>query len=76
MAIRWTDSTDKHDVDREDAVHAMLNPYLYVPEFDEPRVPGAARPDLWIGPPRQLGGALIEVMGERIRPGISRCSTS
>lgn len=30
--------------------------------------PGASRPDLWIGPPRQLGGELVEVMGERIPP--------
>lgn len=68
MAMRWTDSTDKHDVPREDAVHAMLNAYLYLPEFDEPRRPGASRPDLWIGPPRQMGGDLIEVMAERIPP--------
>jgi hypothetical protein len=46
----------------------MANPYLYIPGFDEPRRPGASRPDLWIGPPRQLGGELIEVMAERIPP--------
>lgn len=68
MAITWTDSADKHGVPREDALHAMLNPYLYIEEFDDPRVPGASRPDLWIGPPRQVGGPLIEVMGERVPP--------
>jgi len=68
MAIRWTDSADKHDVAREDALHAMLNHYLYVAEFDDPRVEEAARPDLYVGPPRQLGGDLIEVMVERIPP--------
>ncbi len=50
MAIRWTDSADKHDVAREDALHAMLNHYLYVAEFDEPRVEEAGRPDLYVGP--------------------------
>jgi len=68
MAIRWTNSADKHDVAREDALHAMLNHYLYVAEFDEPRVEEAGRPDLYVGPPRQLGGDLIEVMVERIPP--------
>jgi hypothetical protein len=68
VAIRWADSADKHDVPREDALHAMLNTYLHVPAFDGPRVAGAARPDLWIGPPRQLGGPLIEVMTETIPP--------
>jgi len=51
MAIRWAASVDRHGVPDEDAVHAMLEAYLYVPEFDEPRKPGAARPDLWVGPP-------------------------
>lgn len=68
VAIRWADSADKHDVPREDAVHAMLNAYLHVPAFDDPRVAGAARPDLWIGPPRQLDGPLIEVMTETSPP--------
>jgi len=68
VVIRWADSADKHGVPREDAVHAMVNPYLYVPEFDEPRLAGTSRPDLWVGPPRQLGGDLIEVMAERLPP--------
>lgn len=68
MALRWADSADKHEVPREDALHALLNAYLHVPAFDEPRVGGSARPDLWIGPPRQLGGPLIEVMTETIPP--------
>lgn len=68
MTIVWKDSADKHGVPREDALHAMLNPSLYVEHFDDPRVPGASRPDLWIGPPRQLGGPLLEIMGERVPP--------
>lgn len=59
---------DKHDVADEDTLHAMLNAYLYVPEFDEPRKPGARRPDLWVGPPTTLGGPLLEVMAERVPP--------
>lgn len=66
--ITWSDSADKHGVDREDALYAMMHNYVYVPEFDDPRVPGAARPDLFIGPPRQLGGALLEVMTETVPP--------
>ncbi|MCL2850163.1 MAG: hypothetical protein FWE61_08995 [Micrococcales bacterium] len=68
MAIEWADSADKHDIDHDDALHAIHNAYFYEPEFDEPRVGGASRPDLYIGPPRQLGGPLIEVMLERIPP--------
>jgi len=68
MAIAWTGCADKHGVLREDALHAMLNPYPYVEGFDTPRVPGASLPDLWIGPPRQIGGPLIEVMAERVPP--------
>ncbi|MEV5963840.1 hypothetical protein AB0L70_18885 [Kribbella sp. NPDC051952] len=33
-------------------------------EFDEPRPPATIRPTLFIGPPRQLGGDLLEVMVE------------
>lgn len=68
MAIRWTGSADKHGIAHEDALHAMLNHYLVVEEFDDPRVEGASRPDLYIGPPRQLGGELLEVMAERVAP--------
>lgn len=68
MGIRWSDSADKHNIDRADAIHAMANHYLYVPEFDDSRVKGARRPDLYIGPPRELGGELIEVMVERVPP--------
>jgi len=46
----------------------MLNYYLHVEAFDEPRVAGASRPDLFVGPPRLLGGPLVEVMVERIPP--------
>lgn len=68
MAIRWAESADKHGVAHEDALHVMQNAYLQVPNFDQSRVAGRGRPTLFIGPPRQLGGPLIEVMVEEIPP--------
>ncbi len=62
VAITWADSADKHGIDREDALHAMTNAYYVEQEFDEPRPPANLRPTLYIGPPRQLGGPLLEVM--------------
>lgn len=35
-------------------------------EFNEPRMPGLRRPTLFIGPPRQRDGPLLEVMVETI----------
>ena len=49
-------------------MHAILNAYYHRQGFDEPRVPGGARPDLFIGPTRQLGGPLLEVMVEVTPP--------
>ncbi len=67
MAIRWTDSADKHGIPHEDALHAVANAVYEEYAFDEPRVPGHARPDLYIGPAR--GGApLLEVMLEVLNP--------
>ncbi len=68
MVVRWSDSTDKHGVAREDALHAMANAYYTESEFDEPRVPGHRRPTLYIGPSRQLGGPLLEIMVELVPP--------
>jgi hypothetical protein len=64
MAITWAPSADKHGIDREDALHAIMNAYYVENEFDEPRPPATVRPTLFIGPPRQLGGGLLEVMVE------------
>jgi hypothetical protein len=68
MAITWAPSADKHGVDREDALHAIQNAYYVEREFDEPRPPATVRPTLFIGPSRQLGGALLEVMVEITPP--------
>ena len=64
MGIRWANSADKHGIDHADALHAIGNAHYVEEEFDEPRVPGHAKPTLFIGPPRQLGGPLLEVMVE------------
>ena len=68
MAVTWAQSADKHDVAHEGALHAVQNSYLHVENLDQSRVPGRGRPTLFIGPPRQLGGPLIEVMVEEIAP--------
>ena len=67
MALTWADTADKHGVPHEDAVHAIANAVYVEAEFDEPRPPSTVRPHLYIGPPRQMGGPLLEVMVE-IRP--------
>lgn len=68
VAVEWADSADKHGVDHEDALNAIENAYYVEQEFDDPRAPGHARPWLFIGPPRALGGPLLEVMVEVVPP--------
>jgi hypothetical protein len=68
VAVTWAPSADKHGIPHEDALHAIGNAYFVEAEFDEPRVPGRVRPTLFIGPPRQGGGALLEVMVEVVPP--------
>lgn len=68
MGIKWAASADKHGIAREDALHAILNAVFTESEFDEPRVPGHRRPDLYIGPPRRPGDPLLEVMVELVPP--------
>lgn len=68
MAIIWSAGASKHGIDQADAVHAVANALLHVPEFDEPRFPLGTKPHLFIGPPRQLGGPLLEVMLEMTPP--------
>ncbi|MDQ2739895.1 MAG: hypothetical protein M3Y35_15030 [Actinomycetota bacterium] len=63
MAITWA---DKHELPREDALQAIMNSYFHRVGFDEPKVPGGVRPDLFLGPPRQFGGPLLEVMVEML----------
>lgn len=49
-------------------MHAIANAYHVESEFDEPRIPCRVRPTLFIGPQRQLGGPLLEVMVEVVSP--------
>jgi hypothetical protein len=60
--------TVRHGIERADALHAMLKAFLHEPEFDEPRIEGRGRPDLWIGPQRTVGAPLLEVMTETVPP--------
>ena len=64
MSISWAASADKHGVGHDDALHAIANAVYVESEFEEPRLPGRVRPTLFIGPPRQLGGPLLEVIVE------------
>ncbi|WP_426975877.1 hypothetical protein ACQCSU_13845 [Pseudarthrobacter sp. O4] len=61
MGIRWAESADKHGVDREDALNAILNQVYHVRQFDEPRVDSSIRLDLFIGPSRDRR-LILEVM--------------
>ncbi|MWV75853.1 hypothetical protein [Rathayibacter rathayi] len=66
MAIRWAASADKHDIDRDDVVNAILNYVYRVEEFEEPRV-GDRCPDLFIGPTRDRT-QLLEVVAQITPP--------
>lgn len=68
MGFEVLPSAGKHGVEREDVLHALTHYYFRMLSFDEPRREGASRPDLYIGPPRQLGGPMLEVMVETIPP--------
>ncbi|WP_248759200.1 hypothetical protein [Pseudarthrobacter sp. SSS035] len=61
MGIVWAASADKHGIDHEDALYAILNQTYQIQHFDEPRVDSGTRPDLFIGPTRDRSG-LLEVM--------------
>lgn len=67
VAIRWAESVDKHGIAHEDALHAIANAIFHEDAFDESRVPGHPRPDLYIGPGR-AGRPLLEVMLEAVPP--------
>jgi hypothetical protein len=61
VAAEWANSADKHGIDHEDALYAIENAVYVEQEFDEPRVPGHAKPWLFIDPHGNWAG---------------RCSTS
>jgi hypothetical protein len=45
--ITWADSANRHDITREDAVHAIVNSLYFLPKFDQGRT-GGIEPDLYI----------------------------
>jgi hypothetical protein len=59
----------------EDAIWAMQHARLVKPELDESRVPGRARPTLYIGPSRDPRHPLLEVMVEILPPSTVVIST-
>lgn len=48
-------------------MYAIANAVYVEDEFDDPRPPSSIRPHLFIGPQRQPGAPLLEVMVE-VRP--------
>lgn len=68
VAIEFTESAGKHGFTVEDAIWAMQHARLVKPEFDDSRVPGRARPTLYIGPSRNPRHPLLEVMVEILPP--------
>lgn len=53
---------ERHGIDIDDVIHAMSTPpRKWVRGFDEPRIPGFPRPDLWVG--RDRNGTPLEIMG-------------
>jgi hypothetical protein len=66
MALDFTDSAAKHGFTEGDAINAMLNHVDKMESFDEPRIAGRSRPDLYVGP--SLSRVMLEVMVERNPP--------
>lgn len=60
MGTRWASSADKHGIPHEDALYVMRHPRILIVGFDDSRVPGGRRPDLFIGVDRH--GRELEVM--------------
>lgn len=61
-------SAEKHGVPRPDVEHAIRNHLFWIRAFDEPRGPGLARPDLFVGPDR-AARIYLEVMATWLADG-------
>ena len=68
MGVTWSAAADKHGVAHQDALHAMVHALYVEISFDDPRPPATIRPTLYIGPQRDRGAALLEVMVEATAP--------
>ena len=75
VAIRWARSADRHGIDREDAKYAIANRVYWLRDFDEPRIEGDKRPDLFIGPP-VMGSSCSKSWPKSHHLGTSSSSTS
>lgn len=64
MGVTWAASAAKHGIARQDALHAIANAVYVEEEFDDPRPPNEICPHLYIGPQRDPGAPLLEVMVE------------
>ena len=60
-------SASRHGVDLADAEHAVRNHRLWIRQFDEPRLVGGPRPELFIGPDR--AGIPLEIMANWLTNG-------
>jgi hypothetical protein len=64
-----TTQAPRFGIAREDALHAIANvPRTSSGSSTSRGFRGHVRPTLFIGPPRQRGGALLEVMVELVEP--------
>lgn len=61
MSTEWKSSTDKHGIERADAINAMRERSTYVRDFDQARDGSGLMADLFIGPSRD-GSIDIEVL--------------
>ncbi|HEY5224465.1 MAG TPA: hypothetical protein VIJ18_15625 [Microbacteriaceae bacterium] len=61
MSTEWTRSTEKHGIERSDAIHAVRNRVTYVRDFDKARDGSDLSADLFIGPSRD-GSIQVEVL--------------
>lgn len=68
MGVTWSGAADKHGIAHADALHAMVHAVYVETSFDDPRPPATIRPTLDIGPQRDRGAPLLEVMVEATPP--------
>lgn len=68
MGVTWSAAADKHGIAHEDALHAMVHAVYVETSFDDPRPPATISPTLYIGPQRNQGTPLLEVMVEATPP--------
>lgn len=68
LAIELTESAAKRGYTLEDALYLMEHNYVLRPEYEDSRVPGGARPWLWLGPSRDALNPVLEMFAEVVPP--------